>query len=199
METSVEKKKLVVTDSFMKELEKDFILAKSRMDDGPCDSHKRREFVRTTYAAIEAQSWNIRMYLLNELVDRKKISAHEISALKEETYFVSDKGEVKVQSKGYPLKVGLKLIINILKKHDIPIQVNYNSPEWSNIDEVSRIRNRITHPKNMSDITVTLKEAEKCHEAFQLVANIFVNSILAQLYNIFSSFPVTRNSEKKEN
>jgi len=182
----------------MKELAKDVSLAKNRMDDDPCDSHKR-EFVRTTYAAIEAQSWNIRMYLLNELVDIKKISAHEISALKEETYFVSDKGEVKVQSKGYPLKVGLKLIINMLRKHDIPIQVNYNSREWSNIDDVSRIRNRITHPKNMSDITVTLKEAEKCYEAFQLVENIFVNSILAQLYTIFSSFPVTHSSAKKEN
>jgi hypothetical protein len=184
------KKKLVEVNSFVKELAKDVNLAKKRMDDDPCDSNIR-EFVRTTYAAIEAQSWNIRMYLLDEIIDKKKISTHEISALKEEVYVVTDKGEIKVQSRGYPLKVSLKLIINTFRNHGILIETDYSSPEWSNIDDVSRIRNRITHPKNMSDIIVSKKEAEKCFEVFLFVQSILLNSILFSLNKIFSDLKKT--------
>ena len=42
-------------------------------------------------------------------MDRKKASIHEVSALKEESYAINDKGEIYIQPKGYSFNVVLRL------------------------------------------------------------------------------------------
>lgn len=150
----MKKKNLVESDKFSKVLAEDVMSAKRRMEDDPSDAHCR-EFARTTFSAIEAQYWQLKMYIIENVISDKKTSIHEISALREESYSINDKGEMYVQPKGYSLKVGLKLVVSILKKHGISIPVDFGSTEWKNIDHVLKIRNRLTHPKCMADISVT--------------------------------------------
>lgn len=177
---SVKKKSFIESDAFAKVLSEDVVQAKQRMENEPSDSH-RREFVRTTYAAIEAQLWQLKMYVLNNVLDKKAVSIHELSALKEEAYAINDKREVYIQSKGQSLKLGLRLVLSILKRHGNPIQVDFGSVDWKNIDDALKIRNRVTHPKCMLDISVTQEEAECCHLAFLYVNNILITAILGSV------------------
>lgn len=180
MEISVKKKSFIESNAFAKVLAEDVAQAKQRMESEPSDSH-RREFVRTTYSAIEAQLWQLKMYALNNVLDKKNSSIHELSALKEESYGINDKGEVYIQPKGHSLKLGLRLVLSLLKKHGNPIQVDFGSLDWKNIDDALKIRNRVTHPKCMLDISVTQEEAECCHHAFLYVNNILITAILGSL------------------
>ncbi|MEQ1534156.1 MAG: hypothetical protein HOO97_06915 [Sideroxydans sp.] len=191
------KKSFIESDAFAKVLAEDVAQAKQRMESDPSDSH-RREFVRTTYAAIEAQLWQLKMYVMNHVLDKKTASIHELSALKEESYAINDKGEIYIQSKGYSLKLGLRLVYSILKRHGNPIQVDFGSADWKNIDHVLKIRNRVTHPKCMSDISVTPDEAECCYQAFLYVNNFLLTtilgSVLAVVYEAANKLPTGRRS-----
>ena len=179
-EVSVKKKSFFESDKLAKVLAEDVIRAKQRMEDDPSDSH-RREFVRTTYSAIEAQSWQLKMYLIEHVIDKKTASVHEISALKEESYAINDKGEIYIQPRGYSLKVGLRLVFSVLKNHAVPVQIDFGSA-WENIDHVLKIRNRVIHPKNMKDISVSKEEAECCYQAFVYVNNILLATILGSAF-----------------
>lgn len=174
------KKSFIESEAFAKVLAEDVAQAKLRMENDPSDSH-RREFVRITYAAIEAQLWQLKMYVMNNVLDKKTASIHELSALKEESYAINDKGEIYIQSKGYSLKLGLRLVYSILKRHGNPIQVDFGSADWKNIDHALKIRNRVTHPKRMSDISVTPEEAECCYLAFLFVNNFLLTTILGSV------------------
>jgi len=171
------KKSFFESDALAKVLAEDVIRAKQKMDEDPSDSH-RREFVRTTYSAIEAQSWQLKMYLIEHVMNKKTASIHEISALKEESYSINDKGEIYIQPRGYSLKTGLRLVFSILKRQGIPVQVDLGSSDWKNIDLAVKIRNRVIHPKRMADISVSEEEAECCYQAFVYVNNVLLATIL---------------------
>lgn len=109
-------------------------------------------------------------------------SVHEVSALKEESYTINDKGEIYIQPKGYSLKLGLRLVFSVLKNHDVPVQIDFASAEWMNIDHALKIRNRVIHPKSMRDISVSKEEAECCYQAFVYVNNILLNTILGSAF-----------------
>lgn len=185
----MKKKKTAEIDTFSKVLGEDVLRAKQRLESDPCDAN-RRDFARATFSAIEAQYWNLKMYVVEKIITDRASSIHKISALKEESYSINEKGEVYVQSRGYSLKVGIKLIASILKEHRISIPVDFGSAEWENIDRMVRIRNRLTHPKCTADISITEDEAECCYRAFTYLNHLMVGTImgsaLATLNDILS-------------
>ena len=171
------KKSFFASDQFAKVLAEDVSQAKQRMENDPTESH-RREFVRATCSAIDAQAWQLKMYVIESVLTKKTTSVHDISALKEESYAINDKGEIYVQPRGYSLKVGLRLVYSILKKHDVPVHIDFGSTDWKNIDDAVKIRNRVMHPKCMGDISVSESDAECCYNAFLFVHNMLLTTIL---------------------
>lgn len=150
------------------------------MENDPTESH-RREFVRATCSAIDAQAWQLKMYVIESVLTKKTTSVHDISALREESYAINDKGEIYVQPRGYSLKVGLRLVYSILKKHDVPVHIDFGSTDWKNIDDAVKIRNRVMHPKCMGDISVSESDAECCYNAFLFVHNMLLTTILGSV------------------
>jgi hypothetical protein len=175
------KKSFYASDQFAKVLAEDVSQAKQRMESAPTDSH-RREFVRATCSAIEAQSWQLKMYVIENVLTKKTASVHDISALKEESYAINDKGKIYVQPKGYSLKVGLRLVYSILKRHSVPVHIDFDSADWKNIDDAVKIRNRVMHPKSMADISVSEADAECCYNAFLFVHNMLLTTILGSAF-----------------
>lgn len=171
------KKSFFASDQFAKVLAEDVSQAKQRMENDPTESH-RREFVRATCSAIDAQAWQLKMYVIESVLTKKTTSVHDISALREESYAINDKGEIYVQPRGYSLKVGLRLVYSILKKHDVPVHIDFGSTDWKNIDDAVKIRNRVMHPKCMGDISVSESDAECCYNAFLFVHNMLLTTIL---------------------
>ena len=174
------KKSFFASDQFAKVLAEDVSQAKQRMENDPTESH-RREFVRATCSAIDAQAWQLKMYVIESVLTKKTTSVHDISALREESYAINDKGEIYVQPRGYSLKVGLRLVYSILKKHDVPVHIDFGSTDWKNIDDAVKIRNRVMHPKCMGDISVSESDAECCYNAFLFVHNMLLTTILGSV------------------
>ncbi len=177
----MKKKKSTATDSFSKVLAEDVLCAKHRMENEPSDA-SRREFARSTFSAIEAQYWQLKMYIVDSIITDKNASLHKISALREESYSINEKGEICVQPRGYSLKVGIRLIVSILKEHRISIPVDFGSSDWKNIDLMLRIRNRLTHPKCMADISITEEEAECCYCAFTYLNHLMIETIMGSAH-----------------
>ncbi len=171
------KKSFYASDQFAKVLAEDVSQARQRMENDPTES-RRREFVRATCSAIEAQSWQLKMYVIENVLNKKTTSVHDISALKEESYAINDKGEIYVQTRGYSDKVGLRLVYSILKRHGVPVHIDFGSADWKNIDAAVKIRNRVMHPKCMGDISVSESEAECCYNAFLFVHNMLLTTII---------------------
>ena len=171
------KKSFYASDQFAKVLAEDVLQAKQRMENDPTESH-RREFVRATCSAIDAQAWQLKMYVIEKVLTKKTTSVHDISALKEESYAINDKGEIYVQPRGYSLKVGLRLVYSILKRHGVPVHIDFGSTDWKNIDDAVKIRNRVMHPKCMGDISVSESDTECCYNAFLFVHNMLLTTIL---------------------
>ena len=187
----VKKKTFSQSGQFAKVLADDVFQAKQRMENSPTESH-RREFIRATHAAIEAQSWQLKMYVIEHVLDKKTASHHEVSALKEESYAINNKGEIHIQPRGYSLKVSLRVVFAILKKYGVPIQVDFGSSEWENIDRAVNIRNRVTHPKNMTDISVSIEDAECCYQAFVYIHTILLNTILGTAVAVLNAVPTAK-------
>lgn len=171
------KKSFFASDQFAKVLAEDVSQAKQRMENDPTESH-RREFVRATCSAIDAQAWQLKMYVIESVLTKKTTAVHDISALKEESYAINDKGEIYVQPRGYSLKVGLRLVYSILKRHSVPVHIDFGSTDWKNIDDAVKVRNRVMHPKCMSDISISESDAECCYNAFLFVHNMLLTTIL---------------------
>lgn len=182
------KKSFFASDQFAKVLAEDVSQAKLRMENDSTESH-RREFVRATCSAIEAQAWQLKMYVIENVLTKKTTSVHDISALKEESYAINDKGKIYVQPRGYSLKVGLRLVYSILKRHDVPIHIDFGSTDWKNIDDAVKIRNRIMHPKCMGDISVSESDAECCYNAFLFVHNMLLTTILGSVLASLNKIP----------
>lgn len=170
------KKSFFASNQFAKMLVEDISQAKQRMENNPTESH-RREFIRATCSAIEAQAWQLKMYVIENILTKKTTSVHDMSALKEESYAINDKGEIYVQSRGYSLKAGLRLVYSILKRHGVPIHIDFGSTDWKNIDDAVKIRNRVMHPKCMDDISVSESDAQCCYNAFLFVHNMLLTTI----------------------
>ncbi|MDP2785268.1 MAG: hypothetical protein Q8O38_11840 [Sulfurimicrobium sp.] len=182
------KKSFYASDQFAKVLAEGVSQAKQRMESDPSESH-RREFVRATCSAIEAQSWQLKMYVMEKVLTKKTASVHDISALKEESYAINDKGEIYVQPRGYSLKVGLRLVYSILMRHGVPVRIDFGSADRKNIDDTVKIRNRVMHPKCMGDISVSESDAECCYNAFLFVHNMLLTTILGSALASLNQIP----------
>ena len=117
----------------------------------------RRSYVRTLFALIEGMVYQMkRVALCAYEADQVEFNEAEISILKEETYELTTKGTAKSRQ-GYP-----KTLENILfafyvygKVFKSIFEPDVRSNGWQSLQQAMKIRNRITHPKNINDMNIS--------------------------------------------
>ncbi|MDQ1611481.1 MAG: hypothetical protein QOG00_1412 [Pyrinomonadaceae bacterium] len=134
----------------------------------------RRTYIRTVFAFIEALIFHIKRVLLRVYdAGIVEFSPEELAMLREESYDLSDKGDVVTQQKFIPLTKNLKFICKAYVRYT---KSNYtlkvDDSGWDSFKKSIDIRNRLTHPKSASDLDVSdddIKVVERADNWFKEV------------------------------
>ncbi|TKB62353.1 MAG: hypothetical protein E8D49_01195 [Nitrospira sp.] len=126
------------------------------------DSYSRRNYIRALFAVIELSVFVLkRTLLIAALSCPRKLTFAERALLHEETFDLTNTGEVRTQKKFLKLADNLRFTIQCVDKH-FGLSLNFNPGDrnWKDFKETLKIRNRITHPKGHKDFDVSKEEAE---------------------------------------
>ena len=145
-------------------LSRDVSVSVESFNNAPEDNFWRRVVVRNVFVFQEACSYGLKRLALHQSeIYEVEFSPAELALLKEEKYSLDDKGEAHTHDKNFQrfipnLKFAFKCFA---KSHGVSFVLNTSEVPLRGFEE---IRNRITHPKQLSDLTISdaeIKIAEK--------------------------------------
>ena len=126
------------------------------------NSHSRRNYIRTVFAAIELSVFVLKQTLLVAASSCPgKLTFVELAVRREETFDLKNTGEVRTQKNFLKLADNLRFTIRCVNKHfGLSLRFNPGDRNWVDFKNTLEIRNRITHPKGHKDFDVSSEEAE---------------------------------------
>jgi hypothetical protein len=138
--------------NFAKILVEDVVASQHRLGEADTPSN-RRDTIRATFSAIEGVHWMLKTSVLEDTVNL--LTIHEIAAMSEETYSVSDSGKVESLPRFIPLTASIRLLVAALQKLKPDYQVDFQHSGWAALKQAVRVRNRLVHPKTIKDLEVS--------------------------------------------
>jgi hypothetical protein len=152
-------------ETFTGTLIRDVLLAKTRAQ-AESDAESKRNVIRTIFASVEGLNWQLRQDLLGTDSLRGVLSHHEIAALSDEIYVVNEKGEVVPQPRFIPLASSIRMVARIIAKVRPGYALDYNDIGWTMLRKSIEVRNRIVHPKQFDDLTVSDDETTAAERGY---------------------------------
>jgi hypothetical protein len=140
----------------------------------------RRDLIRTMFAAIEGYVWEYRAHVRSLVDDIGTIPPIMELALTETSYSVSDQGILKKHIRFIPLTSMIRLVTKLAEEYCPGLEIDFSNDGWSKLKQTIKIRNRITHPKNLSDLEITQEDIEISQAGFfwilKLIAEVIESS-----------------------
>lgn len=130
------------------------------MDCAVLSAVQRRTLVRAVFAMIEGITYRIKQTALelDDVLDRR-LTVTERMAINEQTGRVDDSEQVKVRKESPTLGGSVRFAFNMLEKVTCSeFELDVGEVGWGAFKESISVRDRITHPKQASDLEV--KNAE---------------------------------------
>ncbi|MGC9396298.1 MAG: hypothetical protein ACP5J4_15755 [Anaerolineae bacterium] len=135
--------------------------------------HLRRTLVRTLFAMIEGITFAHKQKILADYeAGRRHLSHAEYAILTEESYQLRDSGTIRT-SPNYPnIQANIKFVFPLYARildSEFTFDPPLSAPGWQSLCRSIEIRNRLMHPKSLTDLDVTdtdLEEVEKAAEWF---------------------------------
>jgi hypothetical protein len=154
----------------------DVVHAYLRLDEDDIEIH-RRELIRSCFSAIEGLFFLMKKSFLEHPDAEQLFSIHERAALLDESYQVKDNGKVASQTRYFPLPNMYKLLIGLAERVHRDYQNNtINSHSWDSFLKAVNVRHRLTHPKDLTDLQVSRKDANICLAACLRVVVLAVDT-----------------------
>jgi hypothetical protein len=119
---------------------------------------ERRMYVRSAFATIEAWLYVWKRIALSAHPDPKcsTISEAERTFAQEHEYRLTDSGEVETRRTKISLAANLRFGFKLLAKAaSVPSELDVSGSEWQTFRRAIKIRDRITHPKSVSDLNIS--------------------------------------------
>jgi hypothetical protein len=167
-----------VRETFFGLLSQDVILSleRKRQNDNQAS---RRDLVRTMFAAIEGYAQEYRDHVRSIADDIEPIDPVMSLALSEKTYFISENGHVDVQIRYTPLPSMIRLVTRLASEICPQLKVDFSGSDWRNFRQAATIRNRITHPKSKSDLTISDDDIDVVQMAFFWLLTVITETMAA--------------------
>ena len=126
----------------------------------------RRSYLRSTFAAIEGIVWLLKQTCYKVTGEAgAPLSVAEHAMLSEETYDLKRNGEVRTQPKFLRLPDNLKFTINTCNRFlGSTIDLEIETTPWHQFLNAIKIRNRIMHPKEASELQISDQEIADCQQ-----------------------------------
>lgn len=153
-----------VEASFIRILLGDVVRADQAHQANP-DQTAKRDFVRTTFAAIEGSVWIFREHIRGLALATGSLEEAERIALSETTYSVDKAGHISAQPKFLTLIATIRLCADIAERIAPASSIDFSAAGWGNLGEAIQVRNRITHPKALHDLVLSDQDIKSCANA----------------------------------
>jgi len=139
----------------------------------------RRAYIRSTFAMIEGTTWIIKQTILKALeMTDKTFQPGEYELLSDKSYELKANGDIKEQTKFLKLPENIKFTYKALEKHThTEFDLGIGTIAWTNFQEALKIRNRITHPKNISEFSVSDPEIAICQQVTSWFNKLTIQSV----------------------
>ena len=151
-----QKKTLRQILEILPELVRDVEACEESLNDANDKQHLRRSYVRALFTMIEGTVHSIKELEFAELNSREKSHIPTLVALKESVFEVDRRGKIQEGVKFVQIANNLRFAANIFDKtFDKQLDLGIGATKWENFKTSIKIRNRITHPKKVDDITIS--------------------------------------------
>lgn len=167
--------KRLITDTadlYAREIE--FI--RGQFSDDPIE-YWRRAYIRTTISFFEAQTYLLKNELLQYIEENGTDVLPEIkSLLSGNSYKTNQGGKTRKIIKPMKITDEIKFVFNqICEIKGHVLERSYVESGWNDLIKSVRVRNRLTHPKNLDEQYVTDAEKEQCHSALEWYFDCFIS------------------------
>jgi hypothetical protein len=124
------------------------------------------------------------------------MSVAEYAMLADQSYDLKANGETSIQPKFLRLPDNLRFTIKVVSRlFEMQLELGVGTTAWGNFKKAIEIRNRITHPKNASDIDISDDEIKTCKE----VSGWFNGIVAKFIENLVRTATAIKNAELQEN
>ena len=151
-------------ENFLVILMHDVLLASQRRDLEDVQA-TRRDLIRTMFAAIEGASWEYREHVRSIAADLDSLPPLVEMALSEKTYRVAENGEIDEQVRYISMPAMIRLTTRLAESICPGFEFDFKNDGWVSFQTSIKIRNRITHPKSITDLEITDDEIAVCQSA----------------------------------
>lgn len=128
----------------------------------------RRIYIRSVFSYVEGSIWVFKQVCFKVKPSgnaKRKMSISEFAVLNEESYELKRNGDIKVVTKNLNLLDNIKFTFKMLNKlFGGELDIGTGTESWANLIKAKNIRNRITHPKKVEDLTITDEEIKVCED-----------------------------------
>ncbi|WP_037455889.1 hypothetical protein [Sphingobium chlorophenolicum] len=126
----------------------------------------RRNALRTIISAMEGAAWIYRMHVLSVARGIDMSTPRLEFAFSETVLFVSEQGEIKEQRRFVSTTAMIRLATKTAQEMCPHLKIDFMNPGWQKLKDSIRLRNRITHPKNLEDLVVSRRNLDDAKMGF---------------------------------
>jgi len=121
------------------------------------NQYTRRTYVRAFFSNTEGLIQSLRHRVLDDIKNfGGPFTTAEIAILKEEAYALSRNGDATTQKRHSKTEDLMKFVIKMsAKAYETKFDLNLSNKGWESFLASLEIRNRVTHPRNVEDLTIT--------------------------------------------
>jgi hypothetical protein len=142
----------------------------------------RRTLVRAIFAEVESSIYLFRRLALNPQEPEAELDASEKAFLKEEQHEISEHGEIRVKQYFGRFLANFRFVIRMyMKVNGLNKAIDYSGSGWNALQKATKIRNRLTHPREATDLEVTDDEIEIIGLAYNYQHDIFQELLVQNL------------------
>ena len=144
------------------------------------DAYAERAFVRAVFAMIEGTVFQLKQVILQHTkINGITLTSGQISLLLEESYEIKTTGAINTRSKFLRLHDNLKFTLKLYSEVvDTNFKYDPKDEGWKTLKRAIEIRNRITHPKSITDLHISYDDSEiidQCGQWFRrMTIDLFV-------------------------
>lgn len=158
-----------LSETFLQVLVADVIRSLER---GPDTQSDRRDLMRASFAAIEGLVWVYRKHVEGVAGDSDEMSPITKMAFSDLTYRVTEKGVIEHQTRFTTMTAMIKFTTNEAKKLSPKLKVDFGVQGWTDLLAFIAIRNRITHPKTLTELRISDDDLKIAMSALFWVLNL---------------------------
>jgi len=133
---------------------------------------ERRMYIRSAFATIEAWIYVMKQIALRAHPDPNcaTINQAERAFAQEQEYKLADSGDVEIRRTKISLQANVRFAFKLLAKAgSVEQQLNVSSSEWQAFRRAITVRDRITHPKSVSELVITDEDYNDVSVGFGMV------------------------------